>query len=93
MKEVLHSIRTYLLNAVIALDQLLNVLLGGYPDETISSRAYRAEQEGKTLGVIFRPLIDLLLSYDPLHCYESYMSEVHRKQLPSSFLLKNEINE
>lgn len=33
---------TRLKNILIALDQLLNALLGGSPDETLSSRAHRA---------------------------------------------------
>ena len=81
------QISRYLLNNAIALDQLLNVILGGSPDETLSSRAYRTEQQKKILGMIFRPLIDALLSFDSLHCYEAYMSELDRKQLPSNFLL------
>lgn len=30
---------------LVALDQLVNTLAGGYADETISSRAYRGEAE------------------------------------------------
>ena len=33
---------------LIALDQLLNTLTGGWPDETMSSRAYRLAVEGTT---------------------------------------------
>lgn len=35
-------IRQYLRNIAVALDQLLNALLGGDPDETISSRAAKS---------------------------------------------------
>jgi hypothetical protein len=93
MRLLLNILKNYIVNNTIAVDQLLNVILGGSPDETLSSRAYRTEQQNKILGMIFRPLIDLLFSFDPLHCYESYMSEVHRTQLPINFLLTNELNE
>jgi hypothetical protein len=37
----------YLLNVAIALDQLANAILFSGPDETLSSRAYRADRDGK----------------------------------------------
>ena len=48
----------YFLQILVAIDQVFNALLGGMADETLSSRAYRAEQKGKVFGKIFRPLID-----------------------------------
>ena len=72
----------YVKQFLIALDQLLNALLGGYADETLSARAWRTEQDGKFFGKIFRPLIDTLLFFDSQHCYKSYLSEKHRKQFP-----------
>ena len=36
-----HRIQTYLFNLFIGLDQLLNVVAGGDPDETVSSRLGR----------------------------------------------------
>lgn len=50
----------YLLSLLIALDQLANALLAGSSDETLSSRAYRADRDGKVFGRFFRPLIDTL---------------------------------
>jgi pantothenate kinase-related protein Tda10 len=75
----------YFYNIFIGLDQLANCLLAGEPDETLSARAWRTEQEGKLLGKICRPLIDTLLFFDKNHCEESYVSEKQRKQLPSSY--------
>lgn len=37
----------YLLNILIAIYQLINTLIGGYPDETLSASAYLGEREGK----------------------------------------------
>lgn len=72
----------YIKNILIALDQLLNALFRGEPDETLSSRAYRLEQErGRKWP---RILIDTLLFFDRDHCHQSYLSEIERKQLPPS---------
>lgn len=72
-----------LLNFLICIDQLLYciVTLGaGYPDETMSSAAYRMEQKGKLTGIFFRPIIDKLFGAG--HCMRSYLSEVKRSQAP-----------
>ena len=67
---------------LIAIDQLFNTLLGGYADETLSSRAYRLELErGRSLA---RKFVDTLLWFDKDHCKESYESEIERRQLPPS---------
>ena len=83
----------YIKNNLIAFDQGLNTLLGGYPDETLSSRAYRLEQKGKLFGRLFRPLIDLLFFWQDEHCYEAYLSELNRKQFPTGTELHNNKNE
>lgn len=75
--------KRYILNNLIAIDQLGNTLLGGYPDETISSRAYRLEANGRTAGKIARPAIDWLFALlgDHDHCFNSYVSEINRRQI------------
>jgi len=78
------EIKRYILNNAIALDQQFNTLLGGSPDETLSSRAYRTEQQQKIFGRLFRPVIDLVFFFDPLHCYKSYLAEIDRLQLPDN---------
>lgn len=50
---------------LVALDQLGNALLGGYPDETISSRAAKAARRGTRWGCILCRLLHLI---DPGHC-------------------------
>lgn len=69
----------------IAFDQLLNALLAGHADETLSARAYRTESSGKLFGRFFRPLIDTIFFFDKDHCKQSYLSEFERKQLPSHY--------
>lgn len=75
----------YILNNAIAFDQQVNTLLGGSPDETLSARAYRTEQQGRVFGRFFRPLIDALFWFDPDHCRKSYISEFKKLQLPREY--------
>lgn len=62
----------------IAVDQLANALLGGMADETLSARAHRT-------GSAWEPAIDALFFWQSDHCFESYMSEKDRKQLPQEY--------
>ena len=76
--------RPYLLGLLIGLDQLVNALLGGYVDETLSSRAHR---EGhKTLA----RWIDRLFWFDRQgemgHCELSFYGELAREHFPAQRL-------
>ena len=73
---------TYLLNLAIAVDQLANTVLAGDPDETLSSRAWRAEQSGQRYWGWTRRAIDLLFFWQSGHCQAAYESELARSQLP-----------
>lgn len=75
----------YLLSVWISIDQLLNALLLGAPDESLSSRAYRADRDGKAFGRFFRPLIDGIFFWQNRHCHAAYLAEVQRKQLSKNF--------
>lgn len=67
-------------SVLIALDQLANALLNGWPDETLSSRAWRWEQNG--IRSWPRRTIDMLFFFDPDHCRESFESERTGRQQP-----------
>jgi hypothetical protein len=67
-------------NILIALDQLINAVCGGWPDETLSSRAWRWDVKGKRTWP--RRLIDALFFFDSRHCLKSYESERLGRQLP-----------
>ena len=69
-------------SVLIALDQLANTVCGGWPDETISSRAWRWELAGVRSWP--RKLIDglTLIFGDRDHCRESFESERLGRQLP-----------
>lgn len=55
----------YLHNLLIALDQLLNTLLWGNPDETISSRLGKARRRGNRVAGVLCAVIDFV---DRDHC-------------------------
>ncbi|MDR1275816.1 MAG: pseudouridine synthase [Candidatus Accumulibacter sp.] len=64
---------------LIAIDQLFNAILGGWPDETLSSRAWRwhtRRARSWPMGLINALFID------PEHCLSSYLSERRGRQLP-----------
>ena len=66
------------LNLMISTDQFVFSLITlgrSDPDETMSSAAYRLEQEGRLQGKLFRPLIDKLFWFDPEHCKKSWEAE------------------
>jgi hypothetical protein len=77
----------------LAVDQLANVLCTlftspAWADETLSSRAWRAERKGRLMGRIWRPLIDLLFLWQRIdppasgHCHQAYIRERDRVGLP-----------
>lgn len=55
----------YFHNLLVSIDQTVNTLFGGDPDETISSRSAKAQLEGKRWGCIMCKFLDFL---DPGHC-------------------------
>lgn len=65
---------------LIALDQLVNALHGGWADETISSRAYRLRH--RMPYRFYRRIIDGLFFWQIEHCRQAYESERLRLQAP-----------
>ena len=57
---------TYFYHIFIAIDQLFNAVVGGYPDETYSSRAWREREEHP----LRKYILDTILGKD--HCYNAY---------------------
>lgn len=58
----------YIHNLLIAIDQLVNAVCGGDPDETISSRLGKAQDRGSRFACVFCRLLDVL---DKDHCRNS----------------------
>ena len=71
---------TYAKAVLIAIDQLLNALLCGWPNETLSSRCWRWDRDGKRHWP--RRMVDALFFWEKNHCQESYESERLRMQMP-----------
>lgn len=71
---------SYIKNVLIAIDQTINTIFNGWPDETFSSRCWRWSKDGKRDWP--RKLVDGILFWDKNHCHESYESERLGRQLP-----------
>jgi hypothetical protein len=72
----------YLFQVLIGLDQLLNTMLGGWADETVSSRAWRLHQAYRAWAVARRAIDAVFWYWQPNHCQASFESERLRLQIP-----------
>lgn len=68
----------------IAFDQLLNTLLSGFADETLSARAWRMQYK-KRRWMLVRIIIDTVFFWQEDHCRNSYLSEKQRRHLPVEY--------
>ena len=71
--------KRYLLNLLIALDQLANAILRGDPDETLSSRAHRMRVKGQPVWGWTARFIDLLFFFQPDHCMHAHEHELAKR--------------
>lgn len=71
----------YLINMLIGIDQLVTTLVGGWPDETLSSYAHRLHKSGKP-GGFMRDVINALFWWQEDHCLGAYNDELYRLQQP-----------
>lgn len=91
--------RKFFSQVLISLDQLLNTLLAGWADETLSARAYRSSvaESPKPRWIKARKFIDALFTpQDWLvkrrgewtgarHCEREFLKERERNQLPPEY--------
>lgn len=78
--------RPYWLALLIGVDQLANTLFGGYPDETLSSRAHR---EGwRTAERLINALFWFDRQGDLRHCQMAYYGELYREHFPCDVTCK-----
>ena len=82
------KLKQYILNILISLDQFVNVLFLGQPDETISSRAWRCK-DTSSFWKFMRKLIDTIFFWQKDHCYYSFIAEVERHQITTEMITKN----
>lgn len=88
--EKLSKVCQYCENLLIGIDQLVNCIFGGAPDETISAVTYRhAVFKNEMRFKVFKVILDYTLS--PIqhnHCEYAYKSEIYRRQLPKAYQTK-----
>jgi hypothetical protein len=72
--------RGYFRHLAIAVDQLANAVLAGWPDETLSSRTgrYSGRQPWKVLEVLFDWLFEHVFRQGPNHCKNAIQKEKSR---------------
>ena len=70
------------------IDQGFSVITGGYADETFSARCYRREYKEKFFFYM-RPFVDILFKiFQKDHCYNAYLSEQKRLELPPEYRIE-----
>lgn len=74
----------YIRSLWIAIDQLGNAIFGGWPDETISCRAWRWHITGRASWPC--RLINFLFR-DKQHCHDAWLAEARGSQLPRDIRL------
>ena len=70
----------YIKNVLIAIDQLFNAVIGGYCDESLSSRAWRWDNDGVRSWP--KKVINALFFWQKDHCLSAYTNEREGRQLP-----------
>lgn len=92
MKQAFSLMRAYFEQIFLAFDQLCNALIPpldgtiSYADETLSARSYRAHRDGKFFGKLTMAPINLLFFWQgPNHCYNAFVKETERKNLPEEY--------
>lgn len=70
----LNGVKMYFHNLLVAIDQLFNVLLAGYPDETLSSRSWRCRNKKK----FWKCMVCIInfIMFDKHHCENASKREV-----------------
>lgn len=72
----------------VGVDQLINVLLGGWADETVSARAWRLRHKPRWRRV--QRLIDRIFFWERGHCERAHRSEQTRRHLPPEYRFDGE---
>lgn len=65
--------KQYFHNLIICGSQVLNTIIGGHPDETISARSWRKQNK------IFIFIINTIFFWQKNHCRGAYHQEMIRK--------------
>lgn len=68
---------------LVAVDQLVNTLIGGFADETLSARLWRHHLAGEYTWAM--RIVNGLFFWQNNHCLEAYESELFRRQYPEEY--------
>jgi hypothetical protein len=68
MKTTINIFGKYVYHILVALDQLLNTIFGGDPDDTLSSRLGRDRDSGHIVGCVLCKFLDI---FENDHCTKS----------------------
>lgn len=68
--------KKYFWNVLVSLDQLVNTILFGDPDETISSRLGKRARRGEKFAVFICKILNF---FDKCHCEKSIESDEGKK--------------
>lgn len=74
----MNKVLKYFERVGIALSVLLNVILGGYSNQSFSARNYGWKREGKP-NLVW--LIDRIFWFDSFHCLKSWSYWIVRKEI------------
>ena len=77
------TIRVWWQQVLIGIDQLLNAVLAGWADETLSSRAWRC-RDVQRWSIVYR-VIDAIFFWQDGHCRAAYERERAGGQKPATF--------
>lgn len=70
--------RFWVVNVLLGADQTINAVFGGDPDESISSRAAKAQRKGHRWGCA---LCAFLSFFEPDHCEKSLEADEGKRTL------------
>lgn len=72
---------------LIAADQLINAIFGGWADETLSARVWRNQNNSWYWRFLLR-VINSLFFWQNNDCRQSFDSEVLRRHFPDAYRIK-----
>lgn len=67
----------------LALDQLINAILGGYPDESLSARAFRWDRDGRRRWP--KKIINAMFFWQRDHCRSAWHCEQELRHMPPEY--------
>ena len=77
--------RKYAIRLLIGIDQFVNTIIGGDPDETLSARAWR-QRDAKKRWMFLQLFIDRIFFWQDEHCYHAYLEDKDRTQISDHYL-------